>query len=173
MKKTIFFFLFFSLFISISYGQSKEDRNGNLIGFLDKSDFMQGKYKNWFVSHYDEYEPKKKFLKKIQKYLEGVQIKSFIGSWCHDSQRELPHFYKLMELTGFDFEKNYKMIGITRGKKTPDNLQEGYNIKHTPTFIFFRNGKEIGRYVEHARESIEKDFLKILKGKSYKHTYQK
>ena len=65
------------------------------------------------------------------------------------------------------------MVGISRGKKTPNNLQEGYNIKHTPTIIFYKNGKEIGRFVEHARQTLEKDILKILKGKKYKHSYQK
>ena len=78
-----------------------------------------------------------------------------------------------MELAGFDLKNNFQIIGITRGKKTPDNLQEGYTIEHTPTFIFYKDGKEIGRYVEHARETIEKDILKILSRKKYKHTYQK
>ena len=63
-----------------------------------------------------------------------------MGTWCHDSHREIPRFYKVMESTGIDF-KNIEIIGLTRGKKTPDNLQEGYNIKHTPSFIFLKMGK--------------------------------
>jgi hypothetical protein len=78
-----------------------------------------------------------------------------------------------MDLVEFDLEKNYKMIGITIGKKTPNNLQKGYAIKHTPTFIFYRDGLEIGRFVEHSKKTIEKDILKILKGGNYKHPYQK
>lgn len=70
-----------------------------------------------------------------------------------------------MEAAKFDFKNNFQIIGITRGKKTPDNLEEGYHIKHTPTFIFYKNGKEIGRYIEHAKQSIEKDILKILRKK--------
>ena len=67
-----------------------------------------------------------------------------------------------MESIEFDVTKNFQMIGITRGKKTPDNLQKGYNIKQTPTFIFYKDNKEIGRYIEHSKKSIEKDILKIL-----------
>ena len=63
--------------------------------------------------------------------------------------------------------------GITIGKKTPNNLQKGFAIRHTPTFIFFRDGKEIGRFVEHSKKTIEKDILKILRGGNYKHPYQK
>ena len=77
-----------------------------------------------------------------------------------------------MELAEFDLEKNFKLIGITRGKKTPNNLEEGYNIKHTPTFIFYKNGKEIARYIERSRKSIEEDIYSIISGKNYKHSYQ-
>jgi transcriptional regulator with XRE-family HTH domain len=37
--------------------------------------------------------------------------------------------------------------------------------------IFYKDGKEIGRYVEFARETLEKDMLAIVSGKSYKHSY--
>jgi len=171
MKKIVLL-LFISLIFSVN-GQSKEDRNGNLIGYIEKSDFLQGKYKVWFEKNYNNYQPNEKVVKKLKKRFDNISIKAFIGTWCHDSKRELPSFYKVMELAGFDLKNNFQTVGITRGKKTPNNLQEGYTIKHTPTFIFYKDGKEIGRYVERARETIEKDILKILSRKKYKHTYQK
>ena len=64
------------------------------------------------------------------------------------------------------------MVTVNREKKTPDNLQEGYNIIRVPTFIFFRKGKEIGRFVEYPRVSVEADMLKIVSGEPYKHSYE-
>ena len=93
-----------------------------------------------------------------------------MGTWCGDSRRETPKFYKLLELAEFDL-KNLEMITVNRAKRTPDNLQRGFDIIRVPTFIFYKNDKEIGRYVEYARESLEKDILKILTGKEYKHAY--
>tara|TARA_B100000963_G_C22553282_1_gene637812 strand:+ start:200 stop:661 length:462 start_codon:yes stop_codon:yes gene_type:complete len=148
--------------IFTTYGQVKEDLNGNLIGPLQKNDFLKGKHKSWFTQNYNDYTPNEKIIKKIKKKIRNVTVKSFIGTWCHDSERELPRFYKIMESIEFDVTKNFQMIGITRGKKTPDNLQKGYNIKQTPTFIFYKDNKEIGRYIEHSKKSIEKDILKIL-----------
>ncbi|CAI8338766.1 MAG: Uncharacterised protein [Flavobacterium sp. SCGC AAA160-P02] len=148
--------------IFTTYSQVKEDINGNLIGPLQKNDFLKGKYKSWFTQNYNDYTPNEKILKKIKKKIRNVTVKSFIGTWCHDSERELPRFYKIMESIEFDVTKNFQMIGITRGKKTPNNLQKGYNIKQTPTFIFYKDNKEIGRYIEHSKKSIEKDILKIL-----------
>lgn len=154
-------------------GQNKANRNGNLIGYMTKTDLQSGKFSKWFSPNYAKYEPNKKVVKKIAKHLEGITIKAFVGTWCHDSKRVVPRLYKILESANFDFNKNAQMVGISRGKKTPDNLQEGYHIKYTPTVIFYRNGKEIGRFVEHARQTLEKDILKILKGKKYKHSYQK
>jgi hypothetical protein len=47
------------------------------------------------------------------------------------------------------------------------------NIFKVPTFIFYKDGKEIGRYVEYARVSLEKDILKIVSGLPYKHSYDR
>lgn len=170
MKKILF--LFFLCSFSLANGQENEDINGNLIGYIGKSDFLKGKHKDWFLKNYEDYHPNQKIVQKIKKNIKNVSVKAFIGSWCHDSKRELPRFYKIMELTAFDFTNNFQMIGITIGKKTPDNLQKGYAVKHTPTFIFYRDGKEVGRFVEHSRKTIEKDLLRILRGNNYKHPYQ-
>ena len=171
MKKLLFV-IFLCSFLLVN-AQEKSNINGNLIGYLKKSDFLNGKYKDWFSKNYDAYTADPKTIHKIKKKLNNISIKSFIGSWCHDSKRELPRFYKIMELAGFNLENDFKMSGITIGKKTPTNLQKGFAIKHTPTFIFFRDGKEIGRFVEHSKKTIEKDILKILRGGNYKHPYQK
>tara|TARA_B100000795_G_C22789108_1_gene436055 strand:- start:1589 stop:2104 length:516 start_codon:yes stop_codon:yes gene_type:complete len=171
MKKLLF--LFFLCLFSLANGQENEDINGNLIGYIGKSDFLKGKHKDWFLKNYEDYHPNQKIVQKIKKSIKNVSIKAFIGSWCHDSKRELPRFYKIMELTAFDFTNNFQMIGITIGKKTPNNLQKGYAVKHTPTFIFYRDGKEIGRFVEYSKKTIEKDLLRILRGNNYKHPYQK
>ena len=93
-----------------------------------------------------------------------------MGTWCGDSKRETPHLYKVLEMADFNF-KNLDLVTVNRSKRTPDNLQEGLNIIKVPTFIFYKKGKEIGRYVEYARESLEQDILKIVSGKPYKHSY--
>ena len=63
-------------------------------------------------------------------------------------------------------------VFVNRSKSTPDNLQEGFNIERVPTFIFYKEGKEIGRFVEFPQESVEADMLKIVSGEPYKHSYE-
>jgi thiol-disulfide isomerase/thioredoxin len=94
-----------------------------------------------------------------------------MGTWCEDSQLETPRFYKLLDSLKFDPNK-LTMITVNRAKKTPDNLQEGLNIFRVPTFIFYKKNKEIGRFVEYPRETLENDILKIVSGQPYKHSYE-
>ena len=174
MKKI---FLFLCVITLTSCSTQKEitaakNKSGDLIGYADKDSFTQPPYNSWFVKNFDNYTPNEATIAALSKTLKGVTIKGFMGTWCGDSKRETPHFYKILELAGFNLKK-IDLVTVNRSKKTPDNLQEGLNIKRVPTFIFYKKGIEIGRYVEYARESLEKDMLKIVSGKAYKHSYDK
>jgi len=171
MKKIIFIFLLFSFVASAQTKETITQNRTNQVGIKTKKDFKQQPHVKWFDDSYDNYELNKKTIKKLKKHLKGINIKVFMAVWCHDSHREIPRLYKVLEATNFN-QDNLEIIALNRAKKTPANLQEGYNIIHTPTLIFLKNGKEIGRYVEKSRKKLEKDILKIVKGKSYKHSYQ-
>ncbi len=149
-----------------------KNQRGDLVGFADKESFQQAPYKTWFTQKFNTYEPNPSTVASLKESLKGIKIKGFMGTWCGDSKRETPHFYKILKQTGFNLN-NFQLITVNRSKKTPDNLQEGFNIKRVPTFIFYKNGKEIGRYVEYARESLEEDMLKVVSRKAYKHSYEK
>lgn len=149
-----------------------KNQRGDLVGFANKESFQQVPYKTWFTKKFNTYEPSLSAIASLKKSLKGIKIKGFMGTWCGDSKRETPHFYKILEQADFNLN-NLQLITVNRNKKTPDNLQEGFDIKRVPTFIFYQDGKEIGRYVEYAQESLEEDMLKIVSGKAYKHSYDK
>jgi len=171
MKKLVLL-LVLSISISCTAQQKNATKNasGDLVGVTARADFDQQPYANWFKRYSDSYTIDQKVAKKLKKALKNVTIKAFMGTWCGDSKRETPKFYKVLEAANFDL-KNLEMITVNRGKRTPDHLEKGFEIRRVPTFIFFKEGKEIGRYVEFARESLEKDMLKIVTGKPYKHSY--
>lgn len=147
-----------------------KNKQGNLIGFANKASFPIKPYNTWFTKNFDSYSVDSTTIKELKEKLKGIEIKGFMGTWCEDSKREIPRFYKILEQADFNF-KNLQLVTVNRSKKTPSNLQKGYNIVRIPTFIFYKNDKEIGRYVEYARESLEKDILTIVSEKPYKHVY--
>jgi thiol-disulfide isomerase/thioredoxin len=151
---------------------AKKDASGYLNGIANKESFQDDPFKRWFNSRQAEYTSDKETIAKLTDALKGHTIKGFMGTWCGDSRRETPRFYKILKQAGFD-EKYFELITVNRSKKTPDNLQEGFNIIRVPTFIFYKEGKEVGRYVEYPRETLEKDILKIVTGQAYKHSYDK
>ncbi|MFK5958098.1 MAG: thioredoxin family protein [Lutibacter sp.] len=171
--------IFFSLILIATLGctaQKKEatavkDSTGNLVGIAHKENFLQEPYNNWFTPNYNEYITDEATIKKLKPLLKKVTIKAFMGTWCGDSKEQTPAFYKILDAADFNYN-NLELITVNRSKATPNNLQEGFNIERVPTFIFYKKGKEIGRFVEYPRETVEADMLKIVSGEPYKHSYE-
>ncbi len=157
--------------VSNSNTKAQKDASGNLVGIVHKKDFLEQPYRSWFAPEYEEYKVNEKVVLELKNLLKDVKIKAFMGTWCGDSKRETPKLYKLLDKANFNY-KNLEFIAVDRQKKSPKNLQKGYDIRYVPTFIFYKKGKEIGRFVEYAIESFEEDLIKILKeDKMYKNPY--
>ncbi len=118
------------------------DSSGNLIGIVRKSDFLRKPFKDWFERKYKAYNISNEDATKLKELLKDIKIEAFVGTWCPDSRRD-----------------------VNRQKKTPKNLQQGKKIYRVPTFIFYKNGKEIGRFIENAKEETTKDIINILNGR--------
>ena len=169
----------FSLLIILTIGCKAQkadsnavvDKDGNLVGIANKDSFLAEPFAEWFVFNYDAYEVDQAAIDSLKPLLNNITIKAFMGTWCGDSQSQTPVFYKVIESANFETQ-NLEFIAVDSNKKTPKNLQKGFDIKYVPTFIFFKNGEEIGRIVEYPITSIEADILTIVSGKPYKHAYQ-
>ncbi|WP_442267686.1 thioredoxin family protein [Tenacibaculum sp. ZS6-P6] len=180
MKKIIYAITIFLIGACSSYQKSntkfkaEKDSDGNLVGYATQNDFKQEPYgSEWFNDYYEYYETDKKTISELTPYLKDITIKAFMGTWCDDSRREIPNFYKILNETKFN-QSRLELVTVNRDKKAK-GIEKGYNIERVPTFIFYRNGKEIGRFVEHTVNDafLEQDILQIVSGKGYKHAYEK
>lgn len=101
--------------------------------------------------------------------LKDVEVEIYFGTWCSDSKRNVPHFIKMWDCLGLN-RNQLKLIAVydntekTKNKTSPTNEQEGKNIFRVPTFIFYQDGKEIGRIVEDPVNSLEIDLSQIALG---------
>ncbi len=84
-----------------------------------------------------------------------------MGTWCSDSRREVPRFYKILDELNYPEEK-VELINVDRNKVGIENSVDSLNIELVPTFIIYSKGEEIGRIIETPKESLEKDLAKIL-----------
>ncbi len=146
-----------------------------LLGKIDKSGLTSSDYKSWFNKNYDNYEVDDTTLKSIGSKLNDYTITLFMGTWCGDSKLEVPRFYKVIETCNFP-KNQLTVIAVSRKrymyKKSPNHEESGLNIHRVPTFIFYKNGKEVNRIVEHPVETFEKDILNILTSNDYESNYQ-
>lgn len=141
-----------------------------LTGVQKRENIATAPYDTWFGPTYSVYAADKETLDTLKPLLKDVKIKIFMGTWCEDSQREVPNFYKIVDVLKLD-ENNIELITVDEEKETPNHLEDGFNITNVPTFIFSKDGKEINRIVEFPVTSLEKDMLSILSGEAYKHSY--
>lgn len=96
----------------------------------------------------------------------GADVTIFLGTWCGDSRREVPRFWKAVDLAGVDAPFAIHYIGVDRQKKEPSAPVTNNDIRYVPTFIVYREGREVGRIVEESPNGIEKDLLALLTGQA-------
>lgn len=163
----------FFIFLTFNIFAQKERR---LLGACSSKDLEQQPYAAWYRTNFENYNPSAEIIDQLKKIrTDKITLKVFFGSWCGDSKRELPKMMKVLNTIGFP-AKNIQLIGVSDSmavyKQSPDREERGMNIYRVGTFIFYKNNKEVGRIVEYPVESIERDLLKILSGKSYIPNYK-
>lgn len=133
-----------------------------LLGRHDREAFSDSSFSWWFDEEYEYYSVDDSTLVSLKDRLEGINVTVVMGTWCGDSQREVPRFYKIVDYLGFD-ESNIDLICVDRAKVGVADEVDSLNIKLVPTFIFYKNGEELGRIVETPKGTLEKDISEIIK----------
>ncbi len=148
-----------------------------LIGTINFEALREEPYAVWFTKAYNESQINAETASELKDYIKDFDIEVFFGTWCEDSQREVPVFYKILEDS--DYELTQVQLVAVNGeedseeyKKSPTGETEGKNITNVPTIIFSKNGEEVNRIVESAvGNSLEEDVLAIVTGQNYSHKY--
>ena len=81
-------------------------------------------------------------------------MRVLFGTWCHDSQREIPKLLRMLEDINLKPEK-ISLIGLDYDKNEPLNRGEMLGVKRTPTIIFYKDEIEIGRIEETPKIMLE------------------
>ena len=162
--------MIFSCNSSINKKKSEPEEYTDIIGVFERKELSNNPHAEWFNQNYSDYNLDKKTLDKLKPLFEDIEITVFMGTWCSDSRKEIPVFFKLIDKLRIN-ENSIELIGMTLEKTTPDSLELNQNLINVPTFIFKKDGKEINRIVEFPLETIEKDILEILTTNNYQNPY--
>lgn len=119
---------------------------------------------DWFNEGYSNYQPNNEIIKNLLELKSDLpNILVVLGTWCGDSKEHVPHFFKVIDDIGYPVDKIF-MVAVDRSKKGGDFCLTDFDIQLVPTFIFTKNGEEIGRIIETPLTNVEQDMLDIIKG---------
>jgi thiol-disulfide isomerase/thioredoxin len=167
--------IFKILIVILSVNLSAQEKSVNTV-VLDKSIDMEviiGKANEQCIEledvfldakfYYENYIPKKEIIDQLRKVDKDFSAVVYFGSWCGDSQQYVPIFMKIAKDANLNSEK-IEYFGVNRMKKIPNQDIEKLKIEFVPTFIFYKDDKEIGRIVESPlNDTLEEDILNLLK----------
>lgn len=131
------------------------------IGWTPRTIFQSPSYAAWFDTGYAHYKAQEDYLTRLRKMSDSVEIIVVYGTWCSDSRRELPHFWKIVDSSHYPSD-HISMIAVDRTMQLPAGIQEEYGITSVPTFIIHYRRLEIGRITESAKTSLEQDLVDWL-----------
>jgi hypothetical protein len=147
------------------------DRGPLLLGPVAAADIL-AVYPDW-PEELAGWQPDSVAVAELAAVTTPTDILCVMGTWCGDSQREVPRFWRLLADAG---NPNLRLNMVAVGRAGDDaadrvladlGLGGGYRAEHgiekVPTFIFSQGGRELGRIVETPVVSLGADAAGILR----------
>ena len=118
------------------------------------------------------YEPNPDLAAALAGYGGEARVLCVLGTWCSDSRREVPRFWKVLEAAGL-YDLPVELIAVGPASDPAASaweaahgvgvgVRERYGVQLVPTFIVYEGDAELGRIVETPEISIEADLAGIL-----------
>ena len=115
----------------------------------------------WKALRAEDYTPEAAAVTTIRESAGGVTAYIILATWCPDTRRDLPRFFKIADRAGWPASRMV-LLAVDRTKKDPEGETIKWNVTRVPTFIFLRGGKEIGRVTERPTITLEQDITIIV-----------
>ncbi|NOZ94463.1 MAG: hypothetical protein GXP47_06970 [Acidobacteria bacterium] len=116
---------------------------------------------------YESYTPDPGAIKELRAATGSYRIVTVLGSWCSDSEREVPRLRKILDTVGGDHFK-LDLVGVDHTLVVDRGLiHEGLlpnrKAERVPTIVVLdADGQELGRVVETAEMPLEKLIVEFL-----------
>ncbi len=168
MKKILIFAIIALVATSCKHGtqlnkivRDKNVKQKILLNECNRDAFEKKRFYKWFNQEYMTYIPNDTAMTRLARLdYKDVSATVVFGTWCSDSRREVPRFYKIIDQLNIA-PKSIKLIAVN-GRKESDALGK-ITVERVPVFIFYKKGIEIGRIIERPKTSLEEDIYLILK----------
>lgn len=140
-------------------------KNGNEIilnGIVNIIDLNNAKQFPWFYSGLNKYKANTEAINKLKIISNDIGILIIAATWCSDTQEQLPKFVAIINQLGIK-QNQIQIIMVDRNKHCNTFNTKSIQLSYVPTFIFYKNKKEIGRIIEAPNLTLEEDMVSIFK----------
>ncbi len=111
---------------------------------------------------YDQYKPEPELIDVLKSRIgNNLRMDVYLGLWCPDSRNNVPVFLKIIDAVSAPLDVSYYNLE-RKSDKSARYFVEELKIERVPTFIVYRDGKEIGRIVENPQVTMLDDLIQIL-----------
>ncbi|MFT7686440.1 MAG: thioredoxin 1 [Candidatus Azotimanducaceae bacterium] len=144
---------------SLSFSVTASDKTSSVDALGDISqDQLMSQYQK-YQKNYQRFELMAEQLTQMSHWPESLKVEVYFGTWCHDSEREVPRLLK-----AFASQPQIKLIlhALDRNKSEPSGKAKDLNIRYTPTFVIYLLDKEIGRIIERPKKGLIEDISQII-----------
>lgn len=108
-----------------------------------------------FAKQYQAFSPTPQDVALMQK-LAGKEVLVLLGTWCHDSAREVPRLIKLLDESQVELSK-ITFVTVDYDKRDEAGIALAHDLQYTPTFIVKHKGVEVNRVVEKPSGTLAQD----------------
>lgn len=136
-----------------------------LIGYYNNSqDYIQA-CTTWRTTVKENFKPNPVYMDSISMITDSVDCEIYTNTNCLQSKVWLPRFFKIQKDLPI---KNMFIAAVDSSKKDEKGILKQKNITKIPSFLFYRDGKEIGRIEEKPQKpkNLEINIYRIIKPKN-------
>jgi len=113
-------------------------------------------------ANYDKYAPNADMVEALKtRFGSGMKVVVYLGLWCPDSRNNVPPFLKILDQVGTGVPVQYFNVPRKASRDVKFYVEE-MNVEKVPTFIIYRDGKEIGRIIENPKAGMLEDLMDIV-----------
>ncbi len=136
------------------------------VGRVNTDVLQHKKLGRWFEENYQAYRPDPEVITRLKSHRERIFVEIYLGTWCPDSRQHVPAFIKVLDRAGWN-SSQVEIYALERKYKQNERAKSK-GIIRVPTFIVYKDNKELGRIIEYPMTTLEQDLMEILNG-NYKH----
>ena len=84
-------------------------------GEFSRKQLQNSEHNSWFMDNYDAHPLNETLVSQIDSLFSEIEVTIYMGTWCKDSQREVPGFFRIIDALDANDQIN-RLVGLNEDK---------------------------------------------------------